>query len=198
MKRTIPKRVMLDEREAETLRIKARQMGVSENAYIREVIMGSQPMEAAPRQFYDAMGYVYQLAWEFKSLVDQIQMNGFAYEQIEPFYVMHTRFNELLLEIKQTLENRRFYSLSAYEIWVKQKLEKEAKGESSPEMNEYIPRDRSRDIRDPSDPDLGWNALGIEPPFLSENAASGAVTQEQDTWGNAEAASSSNEWEGDQ
>ncbi|MBR3539537.1 MAG: hypothetical protein IKN79_10770, partial [Eubacterium sp.] len=71
MKRTIPKRVMLDEREAETLRIKARQMGVSENAYIREVIMGSQPMEAAPRQFYDAMGYVYQLAWEFKSLVDQ-------------------------------------------------------------------------------------------------------------------------------
>ena len=189
---------MLDEREAETLRIKARQMGVSENAYIREVIMGSQPMEAAPRQFYDAMGYVYQLAWEFKSLVDQIQMNGFAYEQIEPFYVMHTRFNELLLEIKQTLENRRFYALSAYEIWVNQKLEKEAKGETSPEMSEYIPRDRNTDIRDPSDPDLGWNVLGIEPPFLSEDAASGSVTQEQDTWGNAEAASSSNEWEGDQ
>lgn len=197
MKRTISKRVTLNEKEAETLRIKARQMGVSETAFLREVIMGSQPMEAPPRQFYEAIGYVYQLAWEFKSLVDQIQMNGFAYEQIEPFYAMHTRLNELLLEIKQTMENRRFYALSAYEIWVQQKLEKEGKGEIPPEMHEYIPRDRSTDICDPSDPDLGWNALGIEPPFLAEAAVSDPNWTEQHLNEEGESQTIADEWDGD-
>ena len=38
-------------------------------------------------------------------------------------------------------------------------------------MNEYEPRDRMNDIKDPTDPDLGWNALGITPAFLSEDVS---------------------------
>ena len=52
MNRGISKRVELNEVEANTLRLKADQCGLTEAEYLRELIMGSQPVEAPPRRFY--------------------------------------------------------------------------------------------------------------------------------------------------
>ena len=58
-------------------------------------------------------------------------------------------------------------------------------GKAPPEPEEYAPRDRSRDIKNPMDPDLGWNALGIRPPFLADVPSGDTeyMDQEDDTQG---------------
>ena len=61
MKRTISKRIELNELEAKVLRMKSDQCGLGESDYIRELIMGSQPVEAPPRQFYEQMEKMNQM-----------------------------------------------------------------------------------------------------------------------------------------
>lgn len=69
MKRNISKRFELNRKEADLLRIKSRQTGLSEGEYLRELICNSQPVEAPPRQFYETMGKANRLVsdiWKVK------------------------------------------------------------------------------------------------------------------------------------
>ena len=170
MKRNISKRFELNRKEADLLRIKSRQTGLTEGDYIRELILNSQPVEAPPRQFYEAMGQVNKLVADVRHLTELISTS----ETPPPGYMdelweIYQQMLNLLLEIKTAVTSARYYAASAYESWLHELEEARRKGKSPPEMGDYEPRDRSRDIMDPADPDIGWNALRISPPFLLES-----------------------------
>lgn len=170
MKRTISKRFELNSIEAELLRLKAKQTGISEGDYIRELILNSQPVEAPPRQFYEAMGLVNQIVTGLSQLSEQFYAQGYlSSEEMNWFRSAYAQMVDLLVEIKKIVSSARYYASSAYEWWMHQTDLAKANGTTPPEMNDYHPRDRSNDITDPKDPDLGWNALGITPPFLNED-----------------------------
>lgn len=167
MKRDRSKRFELNKKEADLLRIKAKQTGLSESEYIRELIMNSQPVEAPPRQFYDEMGKLNRLVTDMGRLTDRIAVQ--TEEPTEYLDCMMDIYHQLqnrLVEIKRIVSSARYYAASAYEYWLHEVEEARRQGKAPPEMEDYEPRDRSRDIQDPKDPDLGWNALGITPPFL--------------------------------
>lgn len=70
------------------------------------------------------------------------------------------------MEIKRIVSSARYYAASAYEWWIHEVEQARREGRVPPDKDEYEPRDRSGDIQSPEDPNLGWNALGISPPFL--------------------------------
>lgn len=76
MKRKISKRFELNRKEAELLRIKARQTGLSEGEYLRELISNSQPVEAPPCQFYEAMGQMGRIVSEVSNLVEKASLSA--------------------------------------------------------------------------------------------------------------------------
>ena len=174
MKRTISKRFELNSIEAELLRLKAKQTGISEGDYLREMILNSQPVEAPPRQFYEAMGQVNQVASVLSQLSERFYSQGYlSSEELNWFRSAYGQMVDLLVEIKRIVSSARYYASSAYEWWLHQTDLAKANGTTPSKMTEYQPRDRSNDIKSPNDPDLGWNALGITPSFLSEDAGEG-------------------------
>ena len=169
MKRNISKRVELNQKEADLLRIKSRQTGLTESDYLRELINSSQPVEAPPRQFYAAMGQVNKLVADVRHLTELIASSEAPPpDTLDEMREIYQRMLDLLLEIKTAVTSARYYAASAYEGWLHELEEARRRGKPPPDMDEYEPRDRSRDIRDAEDPDLGWNALGVRPAFLSE------------------------------
>ena len=168
MKRNISKRLDLNPSEDRVLRMKAGQTGLSEAEYLRELIMNSQPVEAPPRQFYEKMEQVNQIG----GLIQQIlQRSGDAIqaEDLTQFRLLYYQLIELLVSIKQVVSSARYYSPRAYECWLHEVRLAKKEGRESPKIEDYEPRDSTNDIEHPAtDQDLGWNALGILPPFLEE------------------------------
>ncbi len=169
MKRNISKRFELNRKEADLLRIKSRQTGLSEGEYLRELICNSQPVEAPPRQFYETMGKANRLVSDIGKLTEQISRSADEpMEHLDELWEMCGRMQGLLVEIKEVVSSARYYAGSTYEWWLHEVEEARRQGKAPPEPEEYVPRDRSRDIKDPTDSDLGWNALGIRPPILAD------------------------------
>ena len=167
MKRKISKRFELNRKEAELLRIKARQTGLSEGEYLRELISNSQPVEAPPRQFYEAMGQMGRIVSEVSNLVEKASVSvEQPMENLDELWSICQQLQALLVEIKRIVSSARYYAASAYEWWIHEVEQARKEGRVPPDMDEYEPRDRSGDIQSPEDPNLGWNALGISPPFL--------------------------------
>ncbi len=172
MKRNISKRFELNVYEAELLRLKARQTGISEGNYIRELILNSQPVEAPPRQYYETMEIANQIVTDLGRFAERINAQGYlTIEDYNWFLDTFQQMKSLLVEIRRIVSSARYYASSAYDWWLHQIDEAKKEGREPPTMNEYEPRDRMNDIKDPTDTDLGWNALGITPPFLSEDGS---------------------------
>ena len=77
MKRKIlSKRFELNRKEAELLRIKSRQTGLSKGEYLRELINNSQPVEAPLRQFYEAMGQMRDIGSEIRRCTEMIAISS--------------------------------------------------------------------------------------------------------------------------
>ena len=181
MKRNISKRFELNMYEAELLRLKAKQTGISEGEYIRELILNSQPVEAPPRQYYEAMETVNRIVTDFGQFAERTNAQG--YLTIEDYTWFRDSFQQmqnLLVEIRRIVSSARYYASSAYDWWLHQIDEAKKAGREPPKMDEYEPRDRLGDIKDPTDPDLGWNALGITPPFLNEDASDANEDRNED------------------
>ena len=137
MKRNISKRIELNEKEARLLRLKAKQTGLSEGEYLRELIMNSQPVEAPPRQFYMNMQKVNQLVADVSKLTDQIASFTEGPEPlIEEMRGIHQKLLDLMIEVKKTVSSARYYASSAYEAWMHQVEEANKKGEIPPEMED--------------------------------------------------------------
>jgi len=168
MKRDVQKRFNFNAAEAKLLELKAAQTGLSEASYVRELILNSQPVEAPPRQFYEEMDKVNQIAAELQRVI--AGMEGVASpENVEELRGLYQTIIQHQVEIKKIVVSARYYASSAYEEWMHHTKEAEKTGEESTPMEEFEPRDRDDDIEHPlTDPDLGWNALGITPPFLEE------------------------------
>ena len=163
MKRTISKRIELSELEAKILRMKADQCGLGEADYLRELIMNSQPVEAPPRQFYEEMEKVNRIA----SRIQRICATASDKEGVAELRSLYVELIGHIVEIKECVSKARFFALGAYQDWEHQVEVAKKEGRIPPALKEYVPSDHSRDIKNPAtDPELGWNALGIQPPFL--------------------------------
>ena len=170
MKRNISKRFELNSKEAELLRIKSRQTGLSEGEYLRELICNSQPVEAPPRQFYEAMGKVNDMITQLGNLASKVSDKpDESDDHMQEISVMQKELRKLLVEIKEIVSSARYYASSAYDWWLHQTEMARKEGKAPPKMEEYEPRDRSNDILDLTDPNLGWRALGVEKPDFSDS-----------------------------
>ena len=164
MKREVSKRFELSDLEAKMLKMKADQCGLGEADYIRELIMNSQPVEAPPRQFYEQMEKVNRIA----SRIQRICATAGDKDGIAELKSLYVELIGHIVEIKECVSKARFYALGAYQDWEHQVEMAKKEGRTPPTLREYIPPDHSRDIEEPAtDPELGWNALGIRPPFLT-------------------------------
>ncbi len=89
--------------------------------------------------------------------------------------VIHSRHNRLCdvcVEIKESISQVRFYSPDVYEIWENEVEAAARNGSKPPTLDEVRERYTRKAIMNPAkDYDLGWNALGIQPPFLGGGAA---------------------------
>ena len=182
MNRGISKRVDLNEVEANTLRLKADQCGLTEAEYLRELIMGSQPVEAPPRQFYERMEVLNQMGELLrKSLAS-------ADETVPPEVINELRgFYEKLIEgiveIKEIVSKARFYALEMHDKWEHEVEVARKEGKIPPTFEEVEAKYIRRAILHPAtDYDLGWNALGIQPPFLGD----GEEDPHNDGWKNVD------------
>lgn len=171
MKREISKRIELSKGEAKVLQMKAKQCGLNETDLIRELIMGLQPTEAPPRQFYEKMEIMSQLGEAIQQFL--MTWTGDATpEMVQILQGMSGQLNEVCVGIKKSVTQARFYSPDVYEIW-EYEVQKAAKeGNIPPTLDEVRERYTRRAIMNPAtDFDLGWNALGVKPPFLGEGEA---------------------------
>ena len=181
MSRNISKRIDLNELEAKTLKMKADQCHLSEADYLRELIMNSQPVEAPPRQFYEQMEKVNRIA----STIQRICATAQDKEEIAELKSLYVQLIGHIVEIKECVSKARFFALTAYQDWEHQVELAKREGRIPPPLESITIRDKSTDIEDPAtDPELGWNALGIRPPFLSggDEMDSSEVNQSDDGW----------------
>jgi hypothetical protein len=179
MSRNITKRIDLNELEAKTLKMKAAQCHLSEGEYVRELIMSSQPVEAPPRQFYVQMERVNRIA----ATIQRICTTAQDKEGIAELKSLYVQLIGHIVEIKECVSKARFFALNAYQDWEHQVELAKKEGRIPPPLEGAYLRDNSTDIEDPAtDPELGWNALGIRPPFLGggDAADSSDVTQTGD------------------
>ena len=185
MKRNITKRMELNELEAKVLRMKAEQCGLSEADYLRELIMNSQPVEAPPRQFYEQMEKVNRIA----STIQRICATAQDKEEIAELKRLYVQLIGHIVEIKECVSKARFFALTAYQDWEHQVELAKREGRIPPPLESIMIRDKSMDIEDPAtDPELGWNALGIRPPFLSggDEMDASEANQSDDGWQSAD------------
>ena len=171
MKREISKRIELSKGEAKVLQMKAKQCGLNETDLIRELIMGLQPTEAPPRQFYEKMEIMSQLGEAIQQFL--MTWTGVATpEMVQILQGMCGQLSEACVEIKNSVTKARFYSPDVYEIWEYEVHKAAKEGNTPPTLDEVRERYTRRAIMNPAtDFDLGWNALGVQPPFLGEGEA---------------------------
>ena len=171
MKREISKRIELSKGEAKVLQMKAKQCGLNETDLIRELIMGLQPTEAPPRQFYEKMEIMSQLGEAIQQFL--MTWTGVATpEMVQILQGMCGQLNEVCVGIKNSVTKARFYSPDVYDIWEYEVQEAAKEGNIPPTLDEVRERYTRRAIMNPAtDFDLGWNALGVNPPFLGEGEA---------------------------
>ena len=186
MSRNISKRIDLNELEAKTLKMKADQCHLSEADYLRELIMNSQPVEAPPRQFYEQMEKVNRIA----STIQRICATAQDKEEIAELKSLYVQLIGHIVEIKECVSKARFFALTAYQDWEHQVELAKREGRIPPPLESFTIRDKSTDIDDPAtDPELGWNALGIRPPFLDggeEGASQDEGQTDDDGWQSAD------------
>ena len=185
MSRNISKRIDLNELEAKTLKMKADQCHLSEADYLRELIMNSQPVEAPPRQFYEQMEKVNRIA----STIQRICATAQDKEGIAELKSLYVQLIGHIVEIKECVSKARFFALTAYQDWEHQVELAKREGRIPPPLESIMIRDKSMDIEDPAtDPELGWNALGIRPPFLSggDEMDASEANQSDDGWQSAD------------
>ena len=164
MSRNISKRIDLNDLEAKILKMKADQCHLSEADYLRELIMNSQPVEAPPRQFYEQMEKVNRIA----STIQRICATAQDKDGIAELKSLYVQLIGHIVEIKECVSKARFFALTAYQDWEHQVELAKREGRIPPPLESITIRDKSMDIEDPAtDPELGWNALGIRPPFLN-------------------------------
>ena len=171
MRREISKRIELSKGEAKVLQMKAKQCGLNETDLIRELIMGLQPTEAPPRQFYEKMEIMSQLGETIQQFL--MTWTGVATpEMVQILQGMCGQLNEVCVGIKNSVTKARFYSPDVYDIWEYEVQEAAKEGKIPPTLDEVRERYTRRAIMNPAtDFDLGWNALGVKPPFLGEGEA---------------------------
>ena len=185
MSRNISKRIELNDLEAKTLKMKADQCHLSEADYLRELIMNSQPVEAPPRQFYEQMEKVNRIA----STIQRICATAQDKEEIAELKRLYVQLIGHIVEIKECVSKARFFALTAYQDWEHQVELAMSEGRIPPPLESIMIRDKSMDIEDPAtDPELGWNALGIRPPFLSggDEMDASEANQSDDGWQSAD------------
>ena len=185
MSRNIAKRIDLNELEAKTLKMKADQCHLSESDYLRELIMNSQPVEAPPRQFYEQMEKVNRIA----STIQRICATAQDKAGIDELKSLYVQLIGHIVEIKECVSKARFFALTAYQDWEHQVELAKREGRIPPPLESIMIRDKSMDIEDPAtDPELGWNALGIRPPFLSggDEMDASEANQSDDGWQSAD------------
>ena len=170
MKREISKRIELSKGEAKVLQMKAKQCGLNETDLIRELIMGLQPTEAPPRQFYEKMEIMSQLGEAIQQFL--MTWTGVATpEMVQILQGMCGQLSEACVEIKNSVTKARFYSPDVYEIWEYEVHKAAKEGNTPPTVDEVRERYTRRAIMNPAtDFDLGWKARGVQPPFLGEGA----------------------------
>ena len=181
MSRNISKRTDLNDLEAKILKMKADQCHLSEADYLRELIMNSQPVEAPPRQFYEQMEKVNRIA----STIQRICATAQDKDGIAELKSLYVQLIGHIVEIKECVSKARFFALTAYQDWEHQVELAKREGRVPPPLESITIRDKSTDIEDPAtDPELGWNALGIRPPFLNggDEFDSSEANQSDDGW----------------
>ena len=185
MSRNISKRIDLSDLEAKILKMKADQCHLSEADYLRELIMNSQPVEAPPRQFYVQMEKVNRIA----STIQRICATAQDKAGIDELKSLYVQLIGHIVEIKECVSKARFFALTAYQDWEHQVELAKREGRIPPPLESIMIRDKSMDIEDPAtDPELGWNALGIRPPFLSggDEMDASEANQSDDGWQSAD------------
>ena len=166
MKRTISKRVDLNETEAKILRMKSEQCGLSEADYLRELLMNSQPVEAPPRQFYERMAMLNQIVSWIQDILLRAE-NTIPAETMDSLKNIYSQLVDQIVAIKEIVSKARFFTPDVYERWEHDVETAKKAGRTPPAFEEYCSELERRMIRDPAtDMSLGWNALGIQPPFL--------------------------------
>ena len=181
MSRNISKRIDLNDLEAKILKMKADQCHLSEADYLRELIMNSQPVEAPPRKFYEQMEKVNRIA----STIQRICATAQDKDGIAELKSLYVQLIGHIVEIKECVSKARFFALTAYQDWEHQVELAKREGRIPPPLESITIRDKSTDIEDPAtDPELGWNALGIRPPFLNggEEMSPSEANQSDDGW----------------
>ena len=185
MSRNISKRIDLNDLEAKILKMKADQCHLSEADYLRELIMNSQPVEAPPRKFYEQMEKVNRIA----STIQRICATAQDKDGIAELKSLYVQLIGHIVEIKECVSKARFFALTAYQDWEHQVELAKREGRVPPPLESITIRDKSTDIEDPAtDPELGWNALGIRPPFLSggDEMDASEANQSDDGWQSAD------------
>ena len=185
MSRNISKRIDLNDLEAKILKMKADQCHLSEADYLRELIMNSQPVEAPPRKFYEQMEKVNRIA----STIQRICATAQDKDGIAELKSLYVQLIGHIVEIKECVSKARFFALTAYQDWEHQVELAKREGRIPPPLESITIRDKSTDIEDPAtDPELGWNALGIRPPFLNggEEMSPSEANQSDDGWQSAD------------
>ena len=185
MSRNISKRIDLNDLAAKILKMKADQCHLSEADYLRELIMNSQPVEAPPRQFYEQMEKVNRIA----STIQRICATAQDKAGIDELKGLYVQLIGHIVEIKECVSKARFFALTAYQDWEHQVELAKREGRIPPPLESITIRDKSMDIEDPAtDPELGWNALGIRPPFLNggDEMDASEANQSDDGWQSAD------------
>ena len=185
MSRNISKRIDLNDLEAKILKMKADQCHLSDADYLRELIMNSQPVEAPPRQFYEQMEKVNRIA----STIQRICATAQDKDGIAELKSLYVQLIGHIVEIKECVSKARFFALTAYQDWEHQVELAKREGRVPPPLESITIRDKSTDIVDPAtDSELGWNALGIRPPFLScgDEMDASEANQSDDGWQSAD------------
>ena len=137
--RNIRVKIQLSELENYMLISKAECCGMNRSEYIRELICGSLPSEAPPKEFYMACNDLNKIGVN----LNQIAKNGNTYGVIEPddirkVFKYADEVIDLLMEIKTLVLKSRVYAPMVYDEYAYAKREAAKQGVDIPEFGDDI------------------------------------------------------------
>lgn len=143
-KRPIPKRFDVNDYEARLLAIKSKQCGLSEAAYIRELITGHSPKEAPGKEFYKQMNNINKIGVNINKIAATACSTGVIDELWLKDEIRY--LHDELLALKKTVLDAEPYHASYYEKLIFDQKEAEKTGKPVPAFGDnLIPSDSSGD-----------------------------------------------------
>ncbi len=147
--RNILLKVRISELENNILSSKAECCGLNKSDYIRELICGSLPSEAPPKEFYMACNDINKIGINLNQIAKNVNTYGvIEYDDLKRVLEYSDKVIDILMDIKRIVLNSRVYAPMVYDEYAYAKREAKKQGNDIPAFGDDIEQyKKTKDIK---------------------------------------------------